>query len=129
MHTTRATKIPKAYIYFWCLVLLVKPYPSHIQGSNPALNEVQSVRPLSIVLRNCCPLPWGRGGWRPDTDSSEHLNHLSTWSVCALCKGQQRNAESQILHVNPHVLSQKNELDSLVNPLSFTHYRSQVNIS
>lgn len=83
MHTMRATKVPKTYIYFWCLVLLVKPYPSRIQGSNPALNEFQSVGPLSIVLRNCCPLPGvGGGGWRPDTDSPEHLNppeYMECW--------------------------------------------------
>lgn len=129
MHTMRATKVPKTYIYFWCLVLLVKPYPSRIQGSNPALNEFQSVGPLSIVLRNCCPLPGVGGGAGGLIQIPLNTStHLSTWSVGTLCKGQQRDAESQILHVHPHVLSQKNELDALVNPLSFTHYRSQVNI-
>lgn len=54
--------------------------------------------------------------------------YLGPWRVCMLCKGQQRNAESQVSYVNPHVLSQKTELGSLVNPLSFTHYRSQINI-
>lgn len=119
MHTMTAMKIPRAYIYLWCPVLLVKPYPSHIRCSRPAVGHCLWFWGIVVFF------PGGGGLIQIPLNTSIHL---STWSVCTLCKGQQRNAESQVLRVNTQSLSQKSELGSLVNPLSFTHYRGQANI-
>lgn len=66
-HTKRVTKIPRAYIYLWCLVFL------------PTFSAAALLRVMGVHLRGHCLLFWGTPvlfpkDWRPDTDSSEHLN-------------------------------------------------------
>lgn len=57
-HTKRATKIPRAYIYLWCLVFL------------PTFSAAALLRVMGVHLRghcllfwNCCPFPQGLEAW------------------------------------------------------------------